>query len=71
VCDLETSRIGDPYIYIYDISSLRVNGHTTPDRSVFEKRFFARQFVDWKYISYLDTSSYVQRLISNSEYLNA
>jgi len=27
VCDLETSRIGDPYIYIYiyDISSLRVN----------------------------------------------
>jgi hypothetical protein len=24
VCDLETSRIGDPYIYIYDISSLRV-----------------------------------------------
>ena len=27
VCDLETSRIGAPYIYIYiyDISSLRVN----------------------------------------------
>jgi len=25
VCDLETSRIGTPYIYIYDISSLRVN----------------------------------------------
>jgi len=25
VCDLETSRIGDPYIYIYDISNLRVN----------------------------------------------
>ena len=25
VCDLETSRIGGPYIYIYDISSLRVN----------------------------------------------
>jgi len=24
VCDLETSRIGTPYIYIYDISSLRV-----------------------------------------------
>ena len=24
VCDLETSRIGVPYIYIYDISSLRV-----------------------------------------------
>ena len=25
VCDLETSRIGAPYIYIYNISSLRVN----------------------------------------------
>jgi len=25
VCDLETSRIGAAYIYIYDISSLRVN----------------------------------------------
>ena len=25
VCDLETSRIGPPYIYIYDISSLRIN----------------------------------------------
>jgi hypothetical protein len=24
VCDLETSRIGAPYIYIYDISSLSV-----------------------------------------------
>ena len=24
VCDLETSRISAPYIYIYDISSLRV-----------------------------------------------
>ena len=28
VCDLETSRIGAPYIYIYDISSLRVKYHT-------------------------------------------
>jgi hypothetical protein len=28
VCDLETSRIGAPYICIYDISSLRVNGLT-------------------------------------------
>ena len=32
VCDLETSRIGDPcmyiYIYIYDISSLGVNDLT-------------------------------------------
>jgi hypothetical protein len=25
VCDLETSRIGAPYIYVYDINSLRVN----------------------------------------------
>jgi len=25
VCDLETSRMGAPYIYIYDISHLRVN----------------------------------------------
>jgi hypothetical protein len=25
VCDLETSRIGASYIYIYDISNLRVN----------------------------------------------
>ena len=25
VCDLETSRMGAPYIYIYDISSLRFN----------------------------------------------
>ena len=28
VCDLETSRIGAPYIYVYDISSLRVNDLT-------------------------------------------
>jgi len=25
VCDLETSRMSAPYIYIYDISRLRVN----------------------------------------------
>jgi len=25
VCDLETSRMSAPYIYIYDISNLRVN----------------------------------------------
>ena len=29
VCDLETWRIGAPYIYIYDISSLRVKLHAT------------------------------------------
>ena len=28
VCDLETSRMGALYIYIYDISSLRVNNLT-------------------------------------------
>jgi len=25
VCDLETSRMGAPYIYIYDISRLKIN----------------------------------------------
>ena len=30
VCDLETSRVGAPYIYIYDISTLRVKPVTTP-----------------------------------------
>ena len=29
VCNLETSRIGAPYIYIYDIRNLRVNGQCT------------------------------------------
>ena len=28
VCDLETSRMGAPYIYIYDISRLKVNNLT-------------------------------------------
>jgi len=28
VCDLETSRMGAPYIYIYDINSLKVNDLT-------------------------------------------
>jgi len=27
VCDLETSRIGAPYIYTYDISNLRVKNY--------------------------------------------
>ena len=31
VCDLETSRIGVAYIYIYDISSLSVNDLTHED----------------------------------------
>jgi hypothetical protein len=30
VCDVETSRIGAPYIYIYDISNLRVKMQGTP-----------------------------------------
>ena len=34
VCDLETSRIGVPCIYIYDISSLRVNLKTVADISL-------------------------------------
>jgi hypothetical protein len=29
VCDLETSRICTPYIYVYDISTLRFNGRHT------------------------------------------
>jgi len=33
VCDLETSRIGASYIYIYDISSLRVNALVTNIRT--------------------------------------
>jgi len=28
VCDLETSRMGAPYIYIYDVSRLRVKNFT-------------------------------------------
>jgi len=28
VCDLETSTIGAPYIYIYDICNLRVKHHS-------------------------------------------
>jgi len=35
VCDLETSRIGAPYIYIYDISSLRVNMEVSVMRSAY------------------------------------
>jgi len=30
VCDLETSRMGAPYIYIYDISRLRVKERRQP-----------------------------------------
>jgi len=32
VCDLETSRIGAPYIYIYNISSLRVKSGAQQDK---------------------------------------
>jgi len=35
VCDLETSRIGSPYIYIYDISSLRVKYSSLLNMKVF------------------------------------
>jgi len=36
VCDLKTSRVGAPYIHIYDISSLRVNtsAHCTGRKQV-------------------------------------
>jgi hypothetical protein len=37
VCDLETSRIGAPYIYIYDISNLRVKHVEFYSRNKFEK----------------------------------
>ena len=33
VCDLETSRMGAPYIY--DISRLRVNSHGSVHRNIF------------------------------------
>ena len=41
VCDLETSRIGTPYIYIYiyDVSSLRVNDLMTSFQQRRIKRF--------------------------------
>jgi hypothetical protein len=32
VCDLETSRMGAPYIYIYDISRLRVKYYSRETR---------------------------------------
>jgi len=34
VCDLETSRMGAPYIYIYDISRLRVKLYCTLEHPV-------------------------------------
>ena len=40
VCDLETSRIGAPYIYIYDISRLRVKYHEYPSNGC--RVFFMR-----------------------------
>ena len=36
VCDLQTSRIGAPYIYIYDISSLRVNIKQQPSNNMYK-----------------------------------
>jgi len=47
VCDLETSRMGAPYIYIYiyiyiyDISRLRVN--------ITENQFFSVRYVECKF----------------------
>jgi hypothetical protein len=46
VCDLETSRIYTPYIYIYDISTLRVkpeiNVLSTNKKSQFHKNILHR-----------------------------
>ena len=47
VCDLETSRIGAPYIYIYiyDISSLRVNWSYTSVPSVCLHSMYKENFL--------------------------
>jgi len=56
VCDLETSRIGAPYIYIYiyiyiyDISSLRVN---CVNRDTFASRRGTENFDDYVYLAKL------------------
>jgi len=45
VCDLETSRIGAPYVYIYDISSLRVigpSGRQSVKRSLRQHQSFSQ-----------------------------
>jgi len=48
VCDLETSRKGAPYIYIYDISSLRVNQLLyCVSLKMYNK--FANFFVNWNF----------------------
>ena len=39
VCDLETSRMGAPYIYIYDISSLRVKRNGKKGMEETQKNF--------------------------------
>jgi len=55
VCDLETSRMGAPYIYMYDISRLRVNWRrescNEPDSHWLCSKYFVRHFVcmcQWK-----------------------
>jgi len=48
VCDLETSRMGAPYIYIYmyDISRLRVNGYNMLLLSEKAKLVLMQRYVD-------------------------
>ena len=47
VCDLETSRIGAPYIYIYDISSLRVKYGVSQTRSSWIQIFPCKKSGGW------------------------
>jgi len=49
VCDLETSRIGAPYIYIYDISSLRVNTVSTRSPEVGGPPLNPRLFIQYNH----------------------
>jgi len=55
VCDLETSRIGAPYIYIYiyDISSLRVKANkitlNSDDKKLHETLYYLRHLCLAKY----------------------
>ena len=44
VCDLETLRIGAPYIYIYDISSLRVKNRTSLRKRIKDKTIYAEYY---------------------------
>ena len=49
VCDLETSRMGAPYIYIYDISSLRVNDIGIPQMN-YSGSIILENCIKWRWI---------------------